>query len=146
MSLATDAPVPYTRFSTQLTGSLDQISQMIHDNAKMIDLVQEVALELTNSIGTLHALTVKYAGIANGILDVLLPLVRNLPIIPKNVMDMLVSLERITQQIIDNQATTGKTIADVQTGLRTGDVSTLQAHADDLQDLTRSLVAILPKG
>jgi hypothetical protein len=145
MSLETNAPVSYTPFSSKLTGSLDQISKMIEDNAKMIDLIQEVALELTNSIGTLHTLTVKYAGIANGILDVLLPILRGLPIIPKNVTEMLGNLERITQQIIDSQAATGKTITDVQTGLRTGDVTQLQNHAGELQNLTRSLAAILPK-
>ena len=145
MSSTTGAPVSYTPFSTKLTGSLDQISKMIEDNAKMIDLIQEVSLELTNSIGTLHTLTVKYAGIANGILDVLLPIVRGLPIIPKNVTGMLASLESITQQIIDSQAATGKTIADVQTGLQTGDVTKLQSHAGELQNLTRSLTAILPK-
>src|SRR5512136_996581 len=145
MSLETSAPMSYTPFSTKLTGSLDQISKMIEDNAKMIDLIQEVGLQLTNSIGTLHTLTVKYAGIANGILDVLLPILRNLPIIPRNVMDMLVNLERITQQIIDGQAATSKTITDVQTGLRTADVTKLQSHSDDLQNLTRNLAAILPK-
>ena len=145
MSSTTDAPISYTPFSTKLTGSLDQISKMIEDNAKMIDLIQEVSLELTNSIGTLHTLTVKYAGIANGILDVLLPIVRGLPIIPKNVTGMLASLESLTQQIIDSQAATGKTIADVQTGLSTGDVTKLQSHAGELQNLTRSLTAILPK-
>jgi hypothetical protein len=140
-----NAPVSYTRFSTQLTGSLGQISKMIEENAKMIDLIQEVALELTNSISTLHTLTVKYAGIANAILDVLLPILRGLPLIPKNVMDLLASLESLTQQIIDSQATTGKTIADVQTGLSTGDVTKLQSHAGELQNLTRSLATILPK-
>jgi hypothetical protein len=145
MSTMSAAPATYSRFSTKLTGSLDQITQMIEENAKMIDLIQEVGLQLTNSIGTLHTLTVKYAGIANGILDVLLPILRNLPIIPKNVMDMLVNLERITQQIIDGQAATSKTITDVQVGLRTADVTKLQSHSDDLQNLTRSLAAILPK-
>jgi hypothetical protein len=138
-------PVAYTRFSDKLTGSLDQIEKMVDDNAKMIDAIQEVALELTNSIGSLHTLTVKYAGIANGILDALLPIVKSLPIIPKNVTDMLVNLEAITQKIIDGQASTGKTITDVQTGLRTGDVTKLQAHTTDLQNLTKSLGAILPK-
>jgi hypothetical protein len=138
-------PVAYTRFSSKLTGSLDQIQKMVEDNARMIDSIQEVALELTNSIGTLHALTVKYAGIANGILDALLPIVKSLPIIPKNVTDMLVKLEAVTQKIIDGQASTGKTITDVQTGLRTGDVTKLQAHSTDLQNLTKSLTAILPK-
>ena len=118
---------------------------MIQDNARMIDLIQQVALELTNSIGTLHTLTVRYAGIANGILDVLLPIVRSLPLIPRNVTDMLANLERITQQIIDSQAATSKTITDVQTGLSTGDATKLQSHASELQNLTQSLMAVLPK-
>lgn len=143
-SPASSRPVAYTRFSSKLTGSLDQISKMVEDNAKMIDSIQEVALELTNSIGSLHSLTVKYAGIANAILDALLPIVRNLPLIPKNVTAMLVNLESVTQKIIDNQASAGKTIADVNTGLRTGDVTKLQAHAGQLQNLTKSITAILP--
>jgi len=145
MPAKTGATVSYTRFSTKLTGSLDQISKMSEENAKMIDLIQEVALELTNSISTLHTLTVKYAGTANAILDVLLPILRGLPVVPKRVMDMLTNLESITQRIIDNQATTGKTITDVQTGLRTGDVGKLQSHAGELQKLTRGLATILPK-
>ena len=144
-SVAVSKPVTYTRFSSKLTGSLDQISKMVEDNAKMIDSIQEVALELTNSIGSLHTLTVKYAGIANAILDALLPIVRNLPLIPKNVTAMLVNLESVTQKIIDNQASTGKTISDVNTGLRTGDVTKLQNHATELQTLTKSITAILPK-
>ncbi len=138
-------PVAYTKFSAKLTGSLDQISNMINDNAAMIDSIQEVALELTNSIGTLHTLTVKYAGIANAILDALLPIARNLPLIPKNVTAMLVNLESITQKIIDNQASTSKTIGDVQVGLKTGDINRLKGHAGELQAVTRSLSAILPK-
>jgi hypothetical protein len=135
----------YTPFSARLIGSLDQIGDMIKENARMIDLIQEVALELTNAMGVLHVLIVKYAGIANAILDVLLPILRNVPLVPKNVMKMLTNLERITQQIIDGQAATSKTITDVQTGLRTGDVTKLQDHATELQGLTRSLQVILPK-
>lgn len=138
-------PAAYTKFSAKLTGSLDQISDMINDNAAMIDSLQEMALELTNSIGALHTLTVKYAGIANAILDSLLPIVRNLPIIPKNVAAMLVNLESITQKIIDGQTSTSKTISDVQIGLRTGDINRLKGHAGELQAVTRSLSAILPK-
>jgi len=78
----------------------------MQENAKVIDMIQEVALELTTSISTMHALTVKYAGIANAILDGLLPIVRGLPIIPKKVMEILVNLESTTQKIIDNQAET----------------------------------------
>ena len=93
----------------------------------MIDSIQEVALELTTSIGTLHTLTVKYAGIAN------------------NILDMLIKLESITQKIIDSNVATSKTISDVQTGLKTGDVNRIKGHAGELQNVTRQLTAILPK-
>lgn len=138
-------PVSYVRFSDKLTDSLNDIGKMIQDHKNMIDTIQEIALELTNSIGSLHTLTVKYAGIANNILDGLLPIVRNLPIIPKNITQLLVNLEAITQKIIDNQAATTKTITDVQAGLKTGDVNKIKGHAGALQNVTRSITAILPK-
>lgn len=137
--------VSYVKFSDKLTDSLNDISRMIQEHKDMIDAIQEVALELTNSIGSLHTLTVKYAGIANSILDVLLPIVKNLPIIPKNVIDMLVNLESMTQKIIDNQASTAKTITDVQGGLRSGDVSKIKGHAGDLKAVTKAITGILPK-
>jgi len=118
---------------------------MINEHKGMIDSIQELALELTTSIGTLHTLTVKYAGIANNILDTLLPIAKGLPIIPKNVVAMLVNLEAITQKIIDGNAKTSKTIADVQAGLKTGDVNRIKGHAGELQALTKSLTAILPR-
>lgn len=133
------------KFSDKLTDSLNDITGMIEEHKSMIDSIQEVALELTNSIGTLHTLTVKYAGIANNILDGLLPIAKGLPIIPKNILDMLIKLESITQKIIDSNAATSKTILDVQTGLKTGDVNKIKGHAGELQNVTRQLTAILPK-
>jgi hypothetical protein len=133
------------KFSDKLTGSLNDITKMIEEHKTMIDTIQDVALELTNSIGTLHTLTVKYAGIANNILDALLPIAKGLPIIPKNVLDMLINLESITQKIIDSKTTTSKTISDVQIGLKTGDVNKIKGHAGELQNVTRALTAILPK-
>jgi len=138
-------PASYVKFSDKLTNSLTDISRMIQEHKDMIDSIQEVALELTNSIGTLHGLTVKYAGIANSILDGLLPIARGLPIIPKNITQMLVNLEAITQKIIDGQQGTAKTISDVQTGLKTGDVNRIKGHASELQNLSKSISSILPK-
>ncbi len=139
-------PVSYVKFSDKLTGSLNEIEKMIQDHKTMIDSIQEIALELTNSIGSLHTLTVKYAGIANNILDGLLPIAKGLPIIPKNILQLLINLEGITQKIIDNQATTSKTITEVQSGLKTGDMNRIKGHAGALQNVTRTLTSILPKG
>ncbi|MFN8412494.1 MAG: hypothetical protein U0Z26_08925 [Anaerolineales bacterium] len=135
----------YTKFSDQLTHSVTDIAKIIEQHKAMIDSIQEIALELTSSIGSLHTLTVKYARIANQILDVLLPILKNLPMIPKNVMDLLTNLESMTQKIIDNEATTAKTITDVKSGLQTGDVKKIQGHASQLQAVTKTITSILPK-
>jgi hypothetical protein len=111
----------------------------------MIDAIQEVALELTDSMGTLHTLTVKYASIANSILDALLPIAKSLPVIPKKVTNLLINLEAITQKIIDNKQKTSTTIRSVNSGLRTGDVSKLKSHATELKSVTSTLRKILPK-
>jgi len=137
--------VPYMKFSDKLTESLDDITRMINEHKSMIDSIQEIALELTSTIGTLNTLTVKYAGKANEILDILLPIIKKIPLIPDRVEDLLVQMEEWTQKIIDNDEATTKTIADVQVSLRTGDVSKLQDHTGDLQKVTRALTRMLPK-
>ena len=135
----------YVKFSDKLTNSITDITKIIEQHKSMIDSIQEIALELTTSIGSLHTLTVKYARTANNILDALLPILKNLPLVPKNVMQLLTNLEGITQKIIDNEKTTTKTITDVQAGLRTGDVNRIKGHAGQLQSVTRTLTAMLPK-
>lgn len=137
-------PAQMVKFSDKLTDSINDITKMIEEHKIMIDTIQDIALELTNSIGTLHTLTVKYAGIANNILDSLLPIAKGLPIIPKNIVEMLVKLESMTQKIIDSNAKTAKTITDVQSGLQTGDVNKIKGHADELKSVTNALKAILP--
>lgn len=135
----------YVKFSDKLTESLDDITQMINQHKGMIDTIQEVALELTSAIGTLNSLTVRYAGKANEILDILLPIMKKVPLIPDKIEDLLVQLEKWTQKIIDNDETTTRTIADVQLGLRTGNVTKLQEHSQDLQKITRTLTRMLPQ-
>ena len=137
--------VSYVNFSDKLTASITDITKIIEQHKEMIDSIQEVAIELTSSIGSLHTLTVKYARTANQILDVLLPILKNLPLIPKNVMQMLVNLESLTQKIIDNEAATSKTITDVNSGLKTGDANKLKAHAGQLQAVTKTISSIIPK-
>lgn len=135
----------YVKFSDKLTGSLQDITKMINEHKGMIDSIQEIALELTEAIGTLNTLAVKYAKIVNDILDAILPVVSKLPIIPDNIEKLLFKMERWTQKIIDNEKPTSKTIADVRSGLQTGNVAKIKAHSADLRKVTRSLTAIIPK-
>ncbi len=141
----TSSRASYVKFSDKLTDSLEDITKMINEHKGMIDSIQEVALELTEAIGTLNTLAVKYARVANDILDAILPVVSKIPLIPDNIEKLLVKMERWTQKIIDNEKPTAKTISDVRTGLRTGDVTKIKAHSTDLRKVTRSLTAIIPK-
>ena len=125
----------YVKFSDKLTDSLEDITQMINEHKSMIDTIQEIALELTTTMGTLNELVVKYAGKANEILDVILPIVKKLPILPDKFEDLLIQMEKWTQKIIDNDQSTSKTIADVQAGLKTGDVSMIKEHTADLKKI-----------
>lgn len=145
-STRSKSSVSYVRFSDKLTDSMDDISAMIREHQGMIDSIQEIALELTEAIGSLHKLTVKYAGKINQVLDMLLPIVKNLPLIPKKLTKLLVDMEKWTQKIIDNKAKTGKTISDVNGGLKTGNIKKIQSQTGELKKLTRSITALIPSG
>jgi len=135
----------HVKFSDKLTDSLEDISRMITEHKDMIDTIQEVALDLTSAMGSLHTLSVRYAGKANQILDVLLPIVKGIPLIPKNVIKLLTELEKWTQNIIDKDKSTAKTISDVNSGLKTGDVSKLKAHSKDIKKVTKTFTSLVPK-
>lgn len=68
-----------------------------------------------------------------------------IPLIPKNILQLLINLESIPQKIIDSNVSTSKTITDVQSGLKTGDVNKIKGHVGALQSLTKNLTSILPK-
>ncbi len=140
------APVKYVRFSDKLTDSMDDISAMIREHQSMIDSIQEIALELTEAIGSMHTLALKYAGKINKLLDNLLPIVKNLPIIPKKVTKLLVDMEKMTQKIIDNKVRTHKTISDVKSGLKTGNMKKIQGQTDELKKVTRTITSLIPSG
>lgn len=139
----TPSKTSYVKFSNKLSDSLEDISNTVRQNAQMIDSIQEVALELSTAIGSLHGVAVRYARSANQLLDILVPIVRNLPIIPKNAQTMIVNLEKWTQMIIDNEVKTASTISSVRSGLQSGDVNKLKTHAADLQGVTKALTNLV---
>jgi t-SNARE complex subunit (syntaxin) len=137
-------PTNYVKFSDKLTGTLQDITKMINEQKETIDTVQEMGIHLTTAIGTLHTMTVKYAGVVNNILDMLLPILEKIPLIPPKLLDTVKNIERVTQKIIDNQEKTTKTITDIDTGLKTGDVSRLKGYSGELQKVTQAFTSILP--
>jgi len=135
----------YVKFSDKLTDSLEDITGMINRHKDMINAIQELGIQLTGAFDTLHTVTVKYAGVVNGVLDILLPLIEKIPLFPARFVDMARSMERITQQIIDNSANTTKTIRAVNEGLRNGDVERLRGHSMEMQNVKTRMTAIIPE-
>ena len=119
---------------------------MIREHQVRIDSIQEVALELTEAIGGLHTLTLKYAGKPNQILDLLLPVLKNVPLLPKKATTLLSEMEMWTQNIIDNQAKTNKTIVDVKSGLKTGNMNKLKGQTRELRKGTKTRTSLIPSG
>ena len=139
-----NTPGEYVKFSDQLTQSLENITQMLNEHKAMIDAIQDIGIQLTASFGSLHKVTVKYARIVNGALDLLLPWLRKVPLVPSRFLETAIAVERITQNIIDTNAETAKTITDVNAGLRAGDVNRLRGHTGELQRVTQLLSSIVP--
>ena len=134
----------YVKFSDKLNDSLQDITGMINRHKDMIDAIQELGIQLTGAFDTLHTVTVKYAGVVNGVLDILLPLIQRIPLFPARFLELATSMERITQKIIDNSASTTKTIREVNDGLRNGDVDRLRGNSGELQTVTTRMTSILP--
>lgn len=135
----------YVKVSDKLTESIEDIAEIIEQQKSTIDSIQELSLELTNSIRALHALTIRYGGIANQALDMPLPLVCGFPLVPKNVVTLLTKLESLTQKVLDGQAETAQAINDVQAGLKTGDDDKIKNQSGRLQGLIKTLTGMLPK-
>ncbi len=133
------------KFSDKLTDSLEDITGMINKHKDMIDSIQEVSLDLTELIGNLHTWALKYAGIVNQVLDNLLPIIEKLPIVPEKVTKLLKDIEGYTQKLLDTQEATSKTIADVQNGLKTGDVERIKNQSGELKKAAESISKMLPK-
>ena len=144
-SLGQVTPTTYVKFSDQLTGTLQDITKMINEQKATIDSIQEMGLQLTTTFGTLHTVTVKYAGVVNNILDMLLPFLKKIPLVPPKILELATKIERVTQQIIDGSDKTSKTIADIDTGLKTGDASRLRGYSGELQKITQAISAIMPE-
>jgi len=60
-------------------------------------------------------------------------------------MNLLAQLEGITPPVINHAAAASKTITDVQSGLRTDDPDKIKGDTRQLQAVTRSLTAMLPR-
>ena len=135
----------YVRFSDKLAGGLEDISRIIEENKATMDSIQEIGLALASAARALQAMAFKYVGMVDRLMDTAVPLLRNIPLVPKQTMKTIENLQNLANNIIDICATADKVITDVDEGLRNADVAKLNAHTGDLQKMTKALQKVLPK-
>jgi hypothetical protein len=136
---------PYVPFSDKLVGSLEDISRIIEENKATMDSIQEIGLALARAARALQAMAFKYVGMVDRLLDNAVPILRSIPLVPKQTMKTIENLQDLANDILEVCTRADQVITDVDDGLRNADVTKLNRHSGDLQKMTRTLEKVLPK-
>ena len=134
----------YVKFSDKLTDSLEEITRVIQENKETLDSIQDVSLQLVRVANTLEAITTKYAGLVNSVLENAVPILSNIPLVSKKVIGILDEVQEFTGNVLEISTMVGGVIDDVEEGLAKADVVKLQSRSGDLKKITRSLEKVLP--
>ena len=134
----------YVKFSDKLTDSLEEITRVIQENKETLDSIQDVSLQLVRVANTLEAITTKYAGLVNSVLENAVPILSNIPLVSKKVIGILDEVQEFTGNVLEISTMVGGVIDDVEDGLAKADVVKLQSRSGGLKKLTRSLEKVLP--
>jgi hypothetical protein len=134
----------YVHFSDKITGALKNIGDVIEDNRGTLDSIQDMAVQLTRTIISLRAVVMRYVEAADNVLEKIVPIMENLPIIPDKVMDFARDARMWAQKISDASDLVEKVLPGVERSLTTADISGLQASAGEVANLTRALQEMIP--
>lgn len=134
----------YVHFSDKMTGALRNINNVIEDNRGTLDSIQDMAVQLTRTIISLRAVVMRYVEAADNVLEKIVPIMENLPIIPDKVMDFARDARVWAQKISDASDLVEKVLPGVERSLTTADISGLQSSAGDVANLTRALQQMIP--
>jgi len=134
----------FVHFSDKLTGTLEEVTRSIEENKVVIDTVQELGIDLSHTIASLAVNAVKYAKIVDSMLDTVVPILDNIPLVPQKTVDFLEKVRNLAGKIVDSCETSQRIAGDVEGGLTKGDVNKLKEHSGELKNLIRVLRDILP--
>jgi hypothetical protein len=86
MAVARKTKKNYVHFSDKMTEALQNINEVIVDNRSTLDSIQDMAVELTRSVQVLEKASVKYISMVDGILEQVIPIMKNIPLVPKKLL------------------------------------------------------------
>jgi len=136
----------YIHFSDRMTESLMNINKVVQENKKTLDSIQDMAVELTRAIRSLEAIAVKYVRMANHVLESLLPILKGLPLVGKEVLEFATEAQELSKKIATACDLAERVLPGVEAGLTSADMNKLQASTGQVQQLTKSLEGLLSAG
>lgn len=134
----------YVHFSDKMTESLMNINRVIQDNRSTLDSIQDVSIELTRAIQSLEAAAIKYINMADKTLDTIVPILKKLPFVGKDVLDFTTEAQEFANKIVAACEMVEKVLPGVESGLTNADMAKLQSSTGDVKRLTDSLQALIP--
>jgi hypothetical protein len=134
----------FVHFSDKLTGTLEEVTRAIEENKTIIDTVQELGIELSHTISSLSVTAVKYAKMVDSVLDTIVPIIDNIPLVPQKTVDFLNKVRSLADKIVASCDTSQRIAGDVEGGLTRGDVTKLKTHSGELKQVVTMLRDILP--
>jgi hypothetical protein len=133
----------YVHFSDKMTEALENINTVIVDNRSTLDSIQDMAVELTRSVQVLEKAAIKYISMVDGILEQVIPIMRNIPLVPKKLLALFVKIEATTTKFLAACEMAEKVLPGVEEGLTTANMTKLQASTGDVQRLTTTLQSLV---
>jgi uncharacterized protein Yka (UPF0111/DUF47 family) len=127
-----------------MTESLMNINKVVQENKKTLDSIQDMAVELTRAIRSLEAAAIKYIKLADKVLETIVPLLKNLPLVGKEVMEFATDAQALAKKIVTACELAEKVLPGVEAGLTTADMNKLQTSTGQVQQLTKSLQGLIP--
>ncbi len=140
------SPAGYVHFSDRMTGALENIGKVIDENKSTLDSIQDMAVELTRTVRTLRAVVMKYVDMADNVLETIVPIMENLPIVPASVKEFAKDALALSKKISAASELAEKVLPGVEASLTKADISGLQTSTGDVAKLTKALSEILPAG
>ena len=134
----------YVHFSDKMTESLMNINRVIEDNKSTLDSIQDMAVELTRAIRSLQAVVMKYIGMADNILETIVPIMEGLPIVPDKVKEFAKDALALAKKIATASELAEKVLPGVEAGLTSADMGKLQTSTGQVAELTKSLQSMIP--
>lgn len=131
-------------FSDKMTGALMNISRVIDDNKSTLDSIQDMAIELTRAIQSLRVVVMRYVGLADNLLETIVPVLDRLPVVPGRIKDLARDALELSNKITAASELAEKILPGVERSLMTADIGGLQTSTADVGQLTRALQDILP--